>query len=75
MVDTLFIGLSLARSCSWWLSVFTISSTYGAMGVINMAHGEMVRSAPIPPFSSGIYQPISCGDADRLAISAALASD
>lgn len=40
MTDTLFIGLSI---CSILLLVsLGLAVTYGAMGIVNMAHGEMV---------------------------------
>ncbi|MBR1295392.1 urea ABC transporter permease subunit UrtB [Bradyrhizobium sp. AUGA SZCCT0042] len=40
MIDTMFIGLSL--SSILLLVALGLAITYGAMGVINMAHGEMV---------------------------------
>ncbi len=40
MVDVLFIGLSLGSILL--LVALGLAITYGAMGVINMAHGEMV---------------------------------
>lgn len=40
MIETLFIGLSLASVLL--LVALGLAITYGAMGVINMAHGEMV---------------------------------
>jgi urea transport system permease protein len=40
MIDTMFIGLSL--SSILLLTALGLAITYGAMGVINMAHGEMV---------------------------------
>ncbi|MDB5604357.1 MAG: putative permease component of transporter [Bradyrhizobium sp.] len=40
MLDTLFIGLSLGSILL--LVALGLAITYGAMGVINMAHGEMV---------------------------------
>ncbi len=40
MLDTLFIGLSLGSVLL--LVALGLAITYGAMGVINMAHGEMV---------------------------------
>ncbi|HVI27921.1 urea ABC transporter permease subunit UrtB [Hansschlegelia sp.] len=40
MVDTLFIGLSVGSVLL--LVALGLAITYGAMGVINMAHGEMV---------------------------------
>lgn len=40
MIETLFIGLSLASILL--LVALGLTITYGAMGVINMAHGELV---------------------------------
>ena len=40
MLDVIFIGLSLASVLL--LVALGLAITYGAMGVINMAHGEMV---------------------------------
>ena len=40
MLDVLFIGLSLGSILL--LVALGLAITYGAMGVINMAHGEMV---------------------------------
>ena len=40
MFDTLFIGLSI--SSILLLVALGLAVTYGAMGIINMAHGEMV---------------------------------
>jgi urea transport system permease protein len=40
MIDTLFIGLSIGSILL--LVALGLAITYGAMGVINMAHGEMV---------------------------------
>jgi urea transport system permease protein len=40
MIDTVFIGLSLGSILL--LVALGLAITYGAMGVINMAHGEMV---------------------------------
>ena len=40
MIDVIFIGLSLASVLL--LVALGLAITYGAMGVINMAHGEMV---------------------------------
>ncbi len=40
MIDTIFIGLSVGSILL--LVALGLAITYGAMGVINMAHGEMV---------------------------------
>ena len=40
MLDVIFIGLSLGSILL--LVALGLAITYGAMGVINMAHGEMV---------------------------------
>lgn len=53
MVDTLFIGLSLGSILL--LVALGLTITYGAMGVINMAHGEMVMIGAYTTVLSGIY--------------------
>lgn len=53
MVDTLFIGLSLGSILL--LVALGLTITYGAMGVINMAHGEMVMIGAYITVLSGIY--------------------
>ena len=40
MIDTLFIGLSVGSILL--LVALGLAITYGVMGVINMAHGELV---------------------------------
>jgi urea transport system permease protein len=53
MVDVIFIGLSL--SSILLLIAIGLSITYGAMGVINMAHGEMVMVGAYSTALCGIY--------------------
>lgn len=53
MVDVIFIGLSL--SSILLLVAIGLSITYGAMGVINMAHGEMVMVGAYSTALCGIY--------------------
>ncbi len=53
MVDVIFIGLSL--SSILLLIAIGLSITYGAMGVINMAHGEMVMVGAYSTVLCGIY--------------------
>lgn len=53
MTETLFIGLSL--SSILLLIALGLSITYGAMGVINMAHGELVMIGAYTGVLSGIY--------------------
>ncbi|SDF61130.1 amino acid/amide ABC transporter membrane protein 1, HAAT family [Salipiger thiooxidans] len=53
MTETLFIGLSL--SSILLLIALGLSITYGAMGVINMAHGELVMIGAYTAVLSGIY--------------------
>jgi urea transport system permease protein len=53
MIDTIFIGLSLASILL--LVALGLSITYGAMGVINMAHGEMVMIGAYVVVLSSIY--------------------
>ena len=51
MLEVLFIGLSLGSILL--LVALGLAITYGAMGVINMAHGEMVMI--------GAYVTVLCG--------------
>jgi len=53
MIDTIFIGLSLASILL--LVALGLSITYGAMGVINMAHGEMVMIGAYVTVLAHIY--------------------
>ena len=53
MAETLFIGLSLASILL--LIALGLAITYGAMGVINMAHGEMVMIGAYVTVLSGIW--------------------
>lgn len=53
MVDILFIGLSLGSILL--LIALGLSITYGAMGVINMAHGELVMIGAYTAVLAGIY--------------------
>lgn len=53
MLDVIFIGLSL--SSILLLVALGLSVTYGAMGVINMAHGEMVMVGAYTTAMCGIY--------------------
>jgi urea transport system permease protein len=53
MLDVIFIGLSL--SSILLLIAIGLSITYGAMGVINMAHGEMVMVGAYSTALCGIY--------------------
>jgi urea transport system permease protein len=53
MIDTLFIGLSI--SSVLLLVALGLAITYGAMGVINMAHGEMVMLGAYTTVLSGIW--------------------
>lgn len=53
MSEILFIGLSL--SSILLLIALGLSITYGAMGVINMAHGELVMIGAYTAVLSGIY--------------------
>ncbi len=53
MEDILFIGLSL--SSILLLIALGLSITYGAMGVINMAHGELVMIGAYTAVMAGIY--------------------
>lgn len=53
MFDVIFIGLSL--SSILLLVALGLAITYGAMGVINMAHGEMVMVGAYVAVLSGIW--------------------
>jgi len=53
MLEVLFIGLSLGSILL--LVALGLAITYGAMGVINMAHGEMVMVGAYVTVLSGIY--------------------
>jgi urea transport system permease protein len=53
MIEVLFIGLSLASVLL--LIALGLSITYGAMGVINMAHGEMVMIGAYTAVLTGLY--------------------
>jgi len=53
MLDTIFIGLSLGSVLL--LVALGLAITYGAMGVINMAHGEMVMIGAYTTVMAGIW--------------------
>ncbi|MEJ8570066.1 urea ABC transporter permease subunit UrtB [Microbaculum marinum] len=53
MIDVLFIGLSLGSILL--LVALGLAITYGAMGVINMAHGEMVMIGAYTTVMSAIW--------------------
>ncbi|WP_428929604.1 urea ABC transporter permease subunit UrtB [Marinibacterium sp. SX1] len=53
MADTLFIGLSLASILL--LIALGLSITYGAMGVINLAHGELVMIGAYTAVLAGLH--------------------
>src|ERR1700751_1931475 len=53
MLEVLFIGLSLGSILL--LVALGLAITYGGMGVINMAHGEMVMVGAYVTVLSGIY--------------------
>lgn len=53
MLEVLFIGLSLASILL--LVALGLAITYGAMGVINMAHGEMVMLGAYVTVLAGIW--------------------
>src|SRR6266568_4137224 len=53
MIDVLFIGLSLGSILL--LVALVLAITYGAMGVINMAHGEMVMVGAYTTVMSSIW--------------------
>jgi urea transport system permease protein len=53
MLDVVFIGLSLASILL--LVALGLAITYGAMGVINMAHGELVMVGAYTTVMAGIW--------------------
>ena len=53
MIEVVFIGLSLASVLL--LVALGLAITYGAMGVINMAHGEMVMLGAYATVFTGLY--------------------
>lgn len=53
MIEVIFIGLSLASVLL--LVALGLAITYGAMGVINMAHGEMVMLGAYATVFTGLY--------------------
>ncbi len=53
MIDTLFIGLSVGSILL--LVALGLAITYGVMGVINMAHGELVMVGAYTTVMSGIW--------------------
>jgi urea transport system permease protein len=53
MIEVIFIGLSL--SSVLLLVALGLAITYGAMGVINMAHGEMVMLGAYVTVFTGLY--------------------
>jgi len=53
MAEVIFIGLSLASILL--LIALGLTITYGAMGVINMAHGELVMVGAYTAVMAGIY--------------------
>ena len=53
MADVIFIGLSLGSILL--LIALGLTITYGAMGVINMAHGEMVMVGAYTTVLAGMY--------------------
>lgn len=53
MLDTIFIGLSVGSVLL--LVALGLAITYGAMGVINMAHGEMVMLGAYTTVLASIY--------------------
>ena len=53
MIEVVFIGLSLASVLL--LVALGLAITYGAMGVINMAHGEMVMRGAYTTVMTGLY--------------------
>src|ERR1700753_912745 len=53
MLDVIFIGLSLGSILL--LVALGLAITYGAMGVINMAHGEMVMLGAYTTVMSAIW--------------------
>lgn len=71
MIDVLFIGLSLGSILL--LVALGLAITYGAMGVINMAHGEIVMAGAYVAVLSGIWLKTSFYVALPLAFVAAAA--
>ncbi|MCA6104599.1 urea ABC transporter permease subunit UrtB [Bradyrhizobium australafricanum] len=71
MIDVLFIGLSLGSILL--LVALGLAITYGAMGVINMAHGEIVMAGAYVAVLSGIWLKTSFYVALPLAFLAAAA--
>ncbi|MGX9425595.1 MULTISPECIES: urea ABC transporter permease subunit UrtB [Bradyrhizobium] len=71
MIDVFFIGLSL--SSILLLVALGLAITYGAMGVINMAHGEIVMAGAYVAVLSGIWLKTSFYVALPLAFLAAAA--
>jgi urea transport system permease protein len=57
MIEVVFIGLSLASVLL--LVALGLAITYGAMGVINMAHGEMVMLGAYVTVFTGLYLHLS----------------
>src|ERR1700691_2677530 len=53
MIDTLFIGLSVGAILL--LVALGLAITYGVMGVINMAHGELVMVGAYTTVMSGLW--------------------
>ena len=53
MIDTLFIGLSVGSILL--LVALGLAITYGVMGVINMAHGELVMVGAYTTVMSGLW--------------------
>lgn len=53
MIEIIFIGLSLGSILL--LVGMGLAVTYGAMGVINMAHGEMVMIGAYTTVMTGIW--------------------
>jgi urea transport system permease protein len=53
MIDVVFIGLSLGSILL--LVALGLAITYGAMGVINMAHGELVMVGAYTTVMAGIW--------------------
>jgi len=53
VIEVIFIGLSLASVLL--LVALGLAITYGAMGVINMAHGEMVMLGAYATVFTGLY--------------------
>ena len=53
MIDVIFIGLSIGSILL--LVALGLAITYGAMGVINMAHGEMVMLGAYTTVIAGIW--------------------